>query len=431
VCAIVVGKRGTQDWQNCQYIADGVGNCGQSTLARAELHKMRIVNNNRCVRNEAQISACAPRSLKLLLFAAIFLCFSRHVLAQTPDSGASDSNESWTATSDSTTAGTSPTRTIESHTQSGNHTVDVRSVQTRGSDGSLQPSQDVETQTVRVNATTTQTTTRTFVRDGNGAKTLFQITEEEKHTLSDGASKVVRTTSNPDANGNLQVVQREVRETQKTSPDVQETKTTVMLADINGGLAPVMQTEEHQKRNGNTVEIQKTTLLPDGSGGWQMGEVRQSTIKDEGKNLSSEERVSRPDSEGNLGEVTRTVGKETEDVSGEKRNSEETYSIDISGTGRDRSLRLVQRVTTTQHTNSASQQTTEQLEQNNPGNPEAGLRVTTLTTDAVRSESAGAQATRIIQMRDPGGSLGVISVDMTKSNNAHAIEVHIGPSLPK
>jgi hypothetical protein len=307
----------------------------------------------------------------------------------------------------------------------------VRSLQTRGSDGNFNPYQDIETETVRISTTTMRTTIRTFVRDDSGTKTLFQVTEEEKQTLPGGDSKVVRTTSNPDANGNLQVVQRENQETVKTSPDVEETKTTVMLPGINGGLAPAMQLQERQKRSGNAVEIQKTTLLPDGAGRWQVAELRHTAIEDEGKNRRKEERVSRPDLEGNLSEVTRAVSKESEDVSGDRHKSEETYSIDVPGAARDSSLHLVQRVTTTQRTNADGQQTTKVEEQPNPGDPGAGLWVTTVNKETVRLGPAGAQATGTIQLRDANGSLGIISVNMTKSDSVHAIEVQIAPPKPK
>jgi len=373
------------------------------------------------------------RPLRKALFSAmgVCLCFSGAVLAQTPDSKTGDSNESWTATTDSKADNTNPTETFHSHTQSGDHAVDARSLQILGPNGRLNPYQDIETETVRVNATTVQTTTRTFVRDANGAKTLFQITKEERQIFPGGDSKVVRTTSSPDANGDLQVAQREVQETQKTGPDVLVTKTTVMLPDINGSLAPALETQENQKHSGNTVEIQKTTLLPDGSGSWQVGETRQITIEGEGQDRIRDERVSRPDSDGKLEEITHTVSKEAEDASGEKRSSAETYSVDVPGVGRDRSLHLVKRVTTAQHATSGGQQTTEQVEQPNPGDPDAGLRVTAVTTDTVRLGPFGAGATRTTLARDDGGSLGVVSVDMTKSNSAQAIEVQIAPSKTK
>ncbi len=62
------------------------------------------------------------------------------------------------------------------------------------------------------------------------------------------------------------------------------------------------------------------------------------------------------------------------------------------------------------------------------GDPDSGLRVTILTTDTVRPGPSGAQATRTVQARDATGSFGVVSVDTTKSDNLHAIQVQIAPS---
>lgn len=382
--------------------------------------------------NESKRSACVRLSGKVILFVTgLYLCCSAAVLAQTSDSQKGDSGKSWSATTDLKTDSGNPTRTIRSHSQEGNRTVDVRSLQTRGTDGNFNPYQDIETETVRVNATTTRTTTRTFVRDDSGKKTLFQVTQEEKKIFQSGDSTVARTTSNPDANGRLQVVQQEKEETRKTGPDVQEMKTTIMLPGINGGLAPAMQTDERQKRNGNTVEIQKTTQLPDGNGKWQVAEVRHSTTRDEGKNRNSEEQVSRPDLDGNLGEVTRTVEKESEDASGDRRKSEDTYSIDQPGTPRDSSLHLVQRITTTQRSNAGGQQISKVEEQTNPGDPGAGLWVTTVSNEMVRPGPDGVREAGTIQLRDANGNLDDVSVDMTQADSTHAINVQIAAPKPK
>ena len=388
-------------------------------------------------RDEHGRSTCCPRPLRaarlsqlMLLAIAAYFCSNLPVWAQTSDSQTGDANKSWTASTESQSDNINPTRTIESHTQSGNRTLDKQAIQRRGFDGTFEPYQDIEKETVQVDATTVRTTTRTFGRDANGAKTLVQVTEEEKHSFPGGGSNVVRATSNPDVNGNLQLVQREIEETNKTSSDVEETKTTMMLPSVNGGLAPVMKVEERRKRGADqTVESQKTTLLPDGSGNWQVGEIRQATTRQEGKNRSIEERISRPDSVGKLGEVSRAVSKESESAPGEKRSTLETYSVDVPGATRDGSLHLVERTTTAQRTSSTGQQTTtQQVEQTNPGDPGSGLRVTTLTGVTVRPVPFGAQATRIIQMRDANGSFGVISVDTTKSDNIHAIQIQIAPS---
>jgi hypothetical protein len=371
-----------------------------------------------------------PRLSQILVLAiGAYFCFGLALWAQTSDSETADGNKSWTSTTESQSDNVNPTRTTESHTQNGNRTVDKQSIQGRGSDGHFEPFQDIEKESVQVNADTVRTVTRTFGW-ANGARTLVQVTEEERQDLAGGDSKVVRATSNPDLNGNLQLVQREIKETKKTGADAEETKTTVMRPSVNGGMAPAMQVQERRSQAANdTVESQKTTLLPDGSGNWQVSEIRQATTRQVGKNRSSEERVSRPNSDGKLGEVSRTVSKASEDASGEKRNTLETYSLDVPGSARDGSLHLIERATTAQRTSSTGQQITEQqVEQPNPGDPSAGLRITTLTTDTVRPSASRAQATRTVQARDANGSFGVVSVDITKSDNVHAIQVQIAPS---
>ncbi len=196
----------------------------------------------------------------------------------------SDETRSSTDTTESQSSNINPTRTTESHTQSGNRTLDSQSIQRRGSDGNFEPYQDIEKETVKVNATTVRTITRTFGRDADGRKTLVQVTEEERRSSPGGDSKLERSTSNPDANGRLQLVQREIEETKKVSKNVEETKTTVMLPGGNGDLAPAMQVQERRQQGANdTIESQKTTLLPDGNGNWQVGEVKHATIRHEGK----------------------------------------------------------------------------------------------------------------------------------------------------
>jgi hypothetical protein len=366
----------------------------------------------------------------MLLAIGAYFCSSLSLWAQTSDSQTGDANKSWTDTTESQSDNVNPTRTTESHTQTGNRTLDKQSVEHRGSDGHFEPYQDIEKETVRVDATTVRTTTRTFGRDADGAKTLVQVTEEEKHTLPGGNSNVVRSASNPDGNGNLQLVQRQIEETKRINEDVEETKTTVMLPSVNGDMVPAAKVQERRERGANeTVEYQKTTLLPDGAGNWQVSKIRQATARQEGKNSSTEERVSRPDSEGKLGEVSRTVSKESESASGEKRNTLETYSVDLPGSAPDGSLHLIERATTSQQTSSSSQQATQQqVEHPDPGDPGSGLRVTTLTSDTVRPGPSGAQATRTIQARDANGSFAVVSVDTSKSDNIHAIQVQIAPS---
>jgi hypothetical protein len=393
----------------------------------------RAAGIGRPSRNGCSRTSLTARLSQLILLAiGVYFCSSLALWAQTSDSPTGDAANSWTATTGSRSGDVNSARTIESHTQRGNRTLDKQSLQLRGSDGHFEPYQDIEKETVQLDATSVRTVTRTFGRDANGAKTLVQVTEEEKRTLPGGDSNVVRTISNPDGNGKLQLIQRQIEETKRTSEDVEETKTTMMLPSANGGLAPAMKVQERRQRGANdTVESQQTTLLPDGAGNWQVNEIRKATTRQggKGKDGSTEERISRRDAEGKLGEVSRTVSNESESSPGEKRDTVETYSVNVPGSAGDSRLHLVERAITAQRTSSTGQQITEQqVEQPTPGDPGSSLRVTILTTDTVRPDPSGAEATRTVQERDANGSLGVVFVDTTKSDNIHAIQVQIAPS---
>jgi hypothetical protein len=373
----------------------------------------------------------SPSLVKLMWFTVsvvLFCMLIPSLCAQTSGAQALES-KSWTTITESHTSNTNPTRTTESHRQSGKSTVDIQSVERLGVDGHYEPYFDIEKESVQVNDTTIRTVERTFGRDGSGHKLLTQVTEEEKQSLPAGDEKVVRTTSNADLDGHLQVVQREVADTKKISPDVQEKKTTVFLSDGGGGMAPSMQIQQREKRSGDhTVEVQKSTLLLDGAGNWQVNERKESTIKEDGKERTTEERVLRPGADDKLALVSRTLGKESETAAGEKRNTVETYSTDISGSAPDGNLHLSQRVTVVKRARSDGAHATEQqLEQLNPGDPGAGLQVTTKTLDIVQPDTSGTRETRTIEVRDASGGFGVVSFDTRKSDKVHAIDVDIAP----
>jgi hypothetical protein len=123
------------------------------------------------------------------------------------------------------------------------------------------------------------------------------------------------------------------------------------------------------------------------------------------------------------------VSKESESSSGEKQSTVENYSVDMLGASRDGTLHLVQRVTSTQSTDPTGQQTAvRHVQEPNPGDPNAGLRVTSFSTETVRSSPSGAEATRTVQVRNGGGEYEVFALDTTRSDNVHAIQVQMAPS---
>lgn len=383
-----------------------------------------------CVARQSGARSCRALSgvpLRWIVFAiGAYFCFGPTLLAQTSDSRITeDPNQSWTATTDLKGNNVNPTRIIESHNLAGDRTLDTQSIQIRGFYGRFEPYQDIEKETVRLDASTVRTTTRSYGRGADGVKKLVQVAEEEKHTLPSGDSNVLRIISNPDLNGRLQPVRREIVQTKNTGVDVEETDTTVMLQSVNRGFAPAVKTHEVRKRVGNnSIESQEIRLLPDGAGNWQVSEIRQNTTTQEADSRVSEDRVSRRDFEGKLAEVSRVVSEESETASSEKRSVVTTYSVDLPGRTRDGSLHLVERATTAQRTSTSGEQITEKkVEDVNPGDPSAGLRISVLVNDTLRRGPSGEQAIRTIRMRDSNGKFEVVSVDTTKSDRVPTIQL--------
>jgi hypothetical protein len=358
----------------------------------------------------------------------LFCVTSMYLWAQTADSQPTDASKSWTATTEpQVSAYVNPRRMTESHTQTDNRTVDAQNIERLGPDGRFEPYFDTEKESIRVNATSARTVVRTFGRDGGGQRALTQVTEEATESFPGGREKVVRTISTPDLDGHIPITQRDVTDTEKSGPDVRETKTTVFLSDGRGGLAPNLQIRERRTRIGDhRIEVQKTTLLPDGAGNWQVYELKESTItiKEYAKGSTTEETVSRPAVDGKLSVASYSIAKESENGPGGRQDSVETYSTDIPGLASDGNLHLSQRVTTVRRPHSDGGHATEQqLEQPNPWNPSAGLEVRMRTIEIVSRDAYGELQTRTVQLRDGSGNLKIISAETRKSNQNQAVQV--------
>jgi len=360
----------------------------------------------------------ATKFLTKSMISVVFFVGSA-VWAQVQDAQQNSTGEAETTTTQTSRDNTNPSRTTESHSKSGNQTVDTRRVEVLGNDGRYRPDSDTETETVRVDDTTTRTVVRTYTWDANGQRKLAEVTEAQTRTTANGDGQTVRTTSNSDVNGKLQVVQREVEDIRKTSPEVQETKTTLYVADGNGGFTVSRQTQELQTSGADkSTEVKKTTLRPNVNGGWLVNEVSEKTIKEEDKSRTTEERVSRPDLNGKYSVISRTVAEEKETPTGGSRSTVETYSVDGPGIARDGSLHLSRRVTTLQKKDSDEETTEQQVQEPNPGNPSDGLRVSAKTKYTVLYSSSGAQQTKSVQAPDGSGTFKVVAVEKKKTDEA-------------
>ena len=360
---------------------------------------------------------------------AIVLCAGPAICAQNY-AHPSKPKEPVADTTQTSVANTDPSRTIEMHESSGNRTLDKQRVDTRGANGEYVPTAETETETVRVDATTTRKVVRTYQWDVNGNRNLAQVTEEDARGSASGDTHVVSTTSNADAAGNIHVMAREVADTKKSGPDVQETKTTFYVLDGNGGLAPSVQTQELQKSNADhTIEVTKTTLAPTSTDHWEVSEVKKSVMTDDGKTRTSDERISKSDSEGRLSEVSRTVGKETENAAGKKSYTVETYSTELPGITSDGGLHLSRVETTVQSKDSGGTDGEKQVLQPKAGDPLSGLQVTALNFKyTVQYGGSVEQQAKATQERDVNGNFNTVAVQTQKSEQAPAAPGQTAPA---
>jgi hypothetical protein len=317
-----------------------------------------------------------------------------------------------------------PIRTSEIRTDANGRVVDQTSTETLGPDGRYIPFATTEKESVRIDSKTVRNTERSFGRGPDGQRVLIQERQEVSSTLADGELKVVRTVSNPDVNGKLQVVQRELQDSKQVNPGVRETSTTVFTPDSNGRMSASVQIEEREKqKTAGEMEFTKATRLSDGSGGWVLSEVRQGSSNESRK--IKEEKILRPDAEGKMAIVERTVTTGTEPSSGESRDVVETYSVNSPGVAEDGNLQLVQRQTTVRRQSAAggaSMRTT--TEQRNPGEPGDGLQVTTEAIDVVRPGANGiARQNSTITTRDSDGRTNTVWIDVGANENSSAIQV--------
>ena len=340
-------------------------------------------------------------------------------------------DNSWTTNSQQSDprGSLNPIRSHTTHSEVDGRVIDKTVTERLGPDGRYIPYSEIERESIRVNDTTVRTIERSYGTNPDGRSTLTQEIEEESHSLADGAKHVTRTTSNPDANGALRVVQRAMIDSKVVSPDVRDTKTTLFSADGSGGLGPTIEIEERERRtDASTVQFTKSTSLSDGAGHWRVSELREGTTRQEAGGTTKEESVRRPDSNGKLALVERTVSKQSQSGVGERNATTETYSTNVPGQAGFEGLRLVRRESTVERSGAGGEsRTTRQVEQPNPGDPAAGVHMTEEAIDIVRPGGNGlAQKQSTIVTTDANGQMTTVWVDMGTSDKPAAVSPDTG-----
>jgi hypothetical protein len=358
--------------------------------------------------------------------------------AQTASDQTSDSPQSSSSTTNlqDQSGAANPTRLIHSHQQEDGRTVDVQSLQRQSINGGTEVYGQTESVTVKVNATTTRITTRQFVTNSDGQKVLNGVTVEEKRELPDGAESVLSTVSRPDADGKLQVMQREVQQSEQNGPGVRTTNTTVLLPGPDGALAPSTQIHEVQKQlQPGISEYTRSLSLRSGDGNWQVNEVRQGTIQKSGSTETKQENVSRLNADGQMAVMEKTVSKETKTDS-EQRKEVQKFSTTMGDASPypDGQMHLDRQLTTVTRTGPGGEQVSEQqVNERSPAAPDEGLRLSQRVLDITRPGLEGVkQQTVTIESASPNGGMNVVWVNTGKLSGNGPVTVETKqPPAPK
>lgn len=337
----------------------------------------------------------------------------------------STSDETRNTTTQDSTRNTNPSRTTESHTKSGNRTVDKKTVEVIGLDGHYQPYSEVETETIQESGGTTRTVTRTYNPGVDGGRQLSQVTEVETKDSGDGGSSSVQTTSNPEADGRLHVVGREIT-TKKKKGDSENAQTTVYLPNVSGQLAPSMQVNVQQtKASDGTVDSTKTTSMPDANGGWQVYEVLNQKVQGTAEDQTATSSTLQRDYLGNVSPVSQTVSTQTK-AGGQETTTSDTSSVDVPGSTRDQTLHPTKKSTAIRKMQPGRTTTDQQVQE--LGSATVGPGTSTETKGVVITGISGTQETNSTTVQYPEGHPDVVSVQTSNSDQGSAVQVEAQPS---
>ena len=318
--------------------------------------------------------------------------------------------KSWTTVRETVAQGENPSRTTDTYRQSGSTSFHQERVDVLAPGGGYELYRDTETETVHDNTSTIKTV-RKYSRGIDGQRQLAEVTEERRQNTP-GKETTIRTTSTPDEYRKQQPTHREVSETIRNGSESQ-THSTVFSTDATGTLAAVTHVVEARDTGRGTLA--RTVQQRDLAGEWQVAEEVSATRQTNAQNQTvTMEITSRPDFEGNLSEVSRSVLKQSR-VEGEQFTTAERYSLDVPGSARDGRLHFVERTTTAKKNISGQKTIVSRLAEPDLGHPNE--RDLTTTTVTVHSLASGFE-TKTTLVRNLDGSVSVFSHEETKPNGS-------------
>jgi hypothetical protein len=200
--------------------------------------------------------------------------------------------------------------------------------------------EQVEDRVVRNDASgkVTERIIRRYDPQGNPTPQVRQTIEEQKRP--DGSSTVQSTTYRGDINGNMQVIEKSVTDTQKNASG--ETSETVLQRPTADGLQTVEKQSQVVSKQGNGYQAESTTYRSDGNGGFYTAVRQTNEHTVQGSEVSDNSAEYERGPNGDLQLHGQTVTKTVTRPDGSKDAVVDVYSRNVPGTvsGNESGLRL-------------------------------------------------------------------------------------------
>lgn len=206
--------------------------------------------------------------------------------------------------------------------------------------GRTVPMEQVEERVVRNDASgkVTERIVHRYDPQGNPMPPVRQTIEEQRRP--DGSSTIQSTTYRGDINGNMQIIEKSVTDTQKNASG--ETSETVVQRPTANGLQTVEKQSQVVSKQANGYQADSTTYRSDGNGGFYTA-VRQTTEHtQQGSEVSDNSAEYEKGPNGELQLHGQTVTKTVTRPDGSKDSVIDIYSRNVPGTvsGNESGLKL-------------------------------------------------------------------------------------------
>lgn len=313
-----------------------------------------------------------------------------------------------------TEAGQAPVTSTVTKTATG---AEVQQVSVPGVNGGKRNLVDQETETTRLNANTTRTTTKIYGQDSEGNRRLIAVRQTDKTDLGHGKSREVSNYSERDQNDQFDVTRRTVSETVPTGPDSATTNVSVFTpaGEASGHLALSQKIHEVTHKSKQGERTVSTLSRPDGNGGWAATRKTETTVQKHADGTKTQEKsLYLTDADGNVSLTQRVVTRDWKAKDGKEHKVVSTYVTPPGATmtAQGGGLELMQRdssVTTVRKDGTV--ETRQQTAQRSLVSPSEGLKISGAVVDVATPTKSGAMRTRQTVYQENGnGNLQQVTV---------------------